>query len=243
MSIPELLLWILAALVSYIIKGLCGFANTLVFTGILNFQADNVRISPVDLLIGFPGNAVLAFRERKHIRPKLCIRLSLLLLLGSTAGGLFLKYVDARIVRPLFGLLIILLSLEMLLRTKRRAKPMPDWLANILGLISGLLCGMYGVGALLGVYISQVTEDTHAFKANICTIFMVENIYRIILYACTGILTLKVLRLALILIPFMLLGLYLGMHFSGRIPEKKVRLLVIFFLIVSGIMLIVQSLL
>ena len=30
-------LWILAAVAAYFIKGLCGFANTLVFTSILSF--------------------------------------------------------------------------------------------------------------------------------------------------------------------------------------------------------------
>ena len=30
-------LWIIAAVAAYFIKGLCGFANTLVFTSILSF--------------------------------------------------------------------------------------------------------------------------------------------------------------------------------------------------------------
>ncbi len=44
-------LWILAAAAAYFIKGLCGFANTLVFTSILSFGASNASISPVDLLL------------------------------------------------------------------------------------------------------------------------------------------------------------------------------------------------
>ena len=47
-------LWMLAAVVAYFIKGLCGFANTLVFTAILSFGSVNANISPIDLLF-LPG--------------------------------------------------------------------------------------------------------------------------------------------------------------------------------------------
>lgn len=44
-------IWILAAMAAYFIKGLCGFANTLLFTSILSFSKANAHISPVDLLL------------------------------------------------------------------------------------------------------------------------------------------------------------------------------------------------
>lgn len=52
-------LWILAAVATYFIKGLCGFANTLVFTSILSFGVPNANISPIDLLLGYPTNLIL----------------------------------------------------------------------------------------------------------------------------------------------------------------------------------------
>ena len=52
-------LWMIAAAAAYFIKGLCGFANTLVFTTILSFGVANVNISPIDLLLGFPANLLL----------------------------------------------------------------------------------------------------------------------------------------------------------------------------------------
>ena len=47
-------LLIIAAVAAYFIKGLCGFANTLVFTLILSFGVSNANISPIDLLLGYP---------------------------------------------------------------------------------------------------------------------------------------------------------------------------------------------
>ena len=54
-------MWALATFVAFFIKGLCGFANTLVFTTILGFGEANVNISPVELLLGFPSNLILVF--------------------------------------------------------------------------------------------------------------------------------------------------------------------------------------
>ena len=58
-------LWMLAAVVAYFIKGLCGFANTLVFTAILSFGSVNANISPIDLLLGYPANVILTWENRK----------------------------------------------------------------------------------------------------------------------------------------------------------------------------------
>ena len=110
------------------------------------------------------------------------------------------------------------------------------------GIISGLLCGLYGVGALLAAYVSRVAENSHEFKANICVVFVVENTIRIILYAATGILTLAVLKRVVILIPFMLAAVFLGMKSSSVLNEKVIKKIVIVLLILSGIVLIINNL-
>ena len=60
-------LWAIAAIGAFFVKGLCGFANTLVFTSVLGFASDNVNISPVELVLGFPPNLILAWKERTDI--------------------------------------------------------------------------------------------------------------------------------------------------------------------------------
>ena len=45
--------WFIAAtLAAFFIKGLCGFANTLIFQSILSFSVNNADISPVELVPG-----------------------------------------------------------------------------------------------------------------------------------------------------------------------------------------------
>ena len=73
-------LWILAAVAAYFIKGLCGFANTLVFTSILSFGVANANISPIDLLLGYPTNLILTWKNRRSLDPKVYLPLAALVL-------------------------------------------------------------------------------------------------------------------------------------------------------------------
>ncbi|WP_300412887.1 sulfite exporter TauE/SafE family protein [uncultured Oscillibacter sp.] len=237
------MVWWAAAVCAFFIKGLCGFANTLVFTTILSFAADNVSISPIELLLGYPSNLILAWKERSFIRWRLCLPLAALVSASSVPGILFLKNADAATVKIIFGAVIILIGLEMLLRELRQKKVrLSRAILVLIGVLSGLLCGLYGVGALLGAYMSQVTEDSRAFKANICVVFFMENTLRIFLYSLWGILTPDILKRAAVLIPFMLAGLALGMASSRALDEKLVKKCVIILLILSGAALIFNSL-
>lgn len=236
-------LWIIATTVSYFIKGLCGFANTLIFTSILSFGAANANISPIDLLLGCPANLILTWKNRKSLDPKVWLPLSALVLAGSLPGALLLKNVDVTAIKLVFGVVVILLGAEMLSREYsgkkiRASKPA----LVIIGLAAGVLCGLFGVGALLAAYISRVTEDGSSFKANISAVFIVDNTFRIILYSALGLLTLDTLKFALLLLPFVLLGLFAGIKCSNYMNEKLVRKITSVLLILSGISLILKNL-
>ncbi len=235
--------WIIATGCAFFIKGLCGFANTLVFTTILSFGNNNINISPVELILGYPTNAILAWKERKSIKWSVCLPLAALVLLGNVPGILFLKNADTTVVKIFFGFVIVFIALEMLLRELRPGKVKESKVVlAIIGIFSGVLCGLYGIGALLGAYVNRVTDNSSAFKANICVVFLVENTFRIILYAAWGIITLEIFKQAVILLPVMLIGLWLGMCSSKVLDEKIVKKIVILMLLVSGVALVWNSL-
>ena len=235
--------WIIAALAAFFVKGLCGFANTLVFTSILSFGVSNSSISPVELLLGYPTNFILAWKERKSIRWEICLPLALLVVVGTIPGVLFLKSANVSSIKVLFGAIIVLIGAEMLWSDANGSRfKQSKFLLILIGILSGILCGLYGVGALLGAYLGKVTNDSHSFKANICTVFVIENTLRIVLYTVWGLLTFDVLRQAVILLPFMLIGLGSGMLSGKFLDEKIVRKLVIVMLIVSGSALILTNL-
>lgn len=235
--------WMIATVCAFYVKGLCGFANTLIFTAMLSFGSSNLAITPVELLLGFPTNLIIAWKERKSIRWRLCIPLTALILAGNIPGIFLLKNTDSRSVKIFFGIVIVIIGVEMFFREYRKSKTKGSRVILVLiGIFSGILSGMYGIGAMLAAYVGRVTDDIHSFKANMCAVFITENLFRIILYTATGILTPGTAIQALMLYPAMLAGLAAGMKSGNLLNEKAVKKAVILMLIISGIALIFNNL-
>ncbi len=231
-------LWVIAAFIAYFIKGLCGFANTLVFTSILSFGVANAKISPVDLLLGFPANIIMTWRNRKSLDRKIWLPLAIFVVAGSIPGALLLKNVDVSFIKILFGIVVALLGIEMLVREYRKTNAGSSKILMVLiSIAAGMLCGLFGVGALLAAYVSRTAKSDSAFKANTSAVFIVDNFFRIILYTSLGLLTPETIQMVIVLIPFSLLGLFAGMKCCKYINEKIIRRSTTILLMVSGISL------
>ena len=238
-----MILWVIATLLAFFIKGLCGFANTLVFTSVLGFGVANINISPVELLLGYPTNLILTWRNRKALDWKVYVPLSVLVLGGSIPGALFLKNADVRYLKVFFGVVVILIAIEMLLREYQNKKSKESkTLLLVIGVLSGVLCGLFGIGALLAAYVGRVTSTTDEFKANISAVFIVENTVRIIIYSVIGVFQLGSFKQALMLAPFMIIGLLIGVKSSQILDERIVKKLVIILLAISGMVLVGMNL-
>ena len=135
------------------------------------------------------------------------------------------------------------LGTEMLTRefSQRRARA-SRWMLAVFGIAAGVLCGLFGVGALLAAYVSRVTDDSNAFKGNISDVFIVDGTFRIVLYSVLGLLTLDTVKTAAMLLPFAALGLFAGMKCSRVLDEKWVRRLTSVLLVLSGVSLIAVNL-
>ncbi len=236
-------LWIIATIIAYFIKGLCGFANTLVFTSILSFGTSNANISPIDLLLGYPSNLIMTWKNRKSLNIKVYLPLAVLVLAGSIPGAFWLKNVDVRIIKLVFGFVVAVLGVEMLLREySRQSRRSSKVVLAIIGMLAGVLCGLFGVGALLAAYVNRVTDDGSSFKANISAVFIVENTFRIVLYSGLGLLTLDTLKSAMTLMLFALIGLLAGIKCSSLMDEKLIKKIISIFLVLSGVLLILKNL-
>ena len=169
--------------------------------------------------------------------------MAILVLAGSIPGAFLLKNVDVKSIKLVFGVVVIALGMEMFTREFRKKRACASKLVlAIIGITAGMLCGIFGVGALLAAYVSRVTESDSSFKANISAVFIVDNTFRIILYKTLGLLTLGTVKSVLLLIPFALLGLFTGMKCCGHMNENNVRKITTVLLILSGISLILKNL-
>jgi len=132
-------IWIIATLCAFFVKGLCGFANSLIFTSALSFSQSNINISPVELVLGYPSNLLQAWKGRANIKWKLCIPPSVLILLGNIPGILFLKNANVQGLKVFLGFVVAAIGIEMLLRdlSTKKWKESKILLA-VIGILSGI---------------------------------------------------------------------------------------------------------
>lgn len=237
---------IFAVLIAFIVKGLCGFANSLIFGSAMSFRADNIDITPIDLILGAPSNIIMTIRERKSLSWRVYLPLCLIVIAGIIPGALLLKHLDATILKLVFGVSIIMVTAMMLKEEFQKDVPQKNSsriTLVLIAIVSGVMSGMFGIGAFLAAYVSRTTQNSSEFRANLCMVFFVQNTFRIILYSVMGILTIPILKQALILLPFMFIGLTIGMLISKRISDSAIKKVVIILLTLSGISLIANNLL
>ena len=235
----------ISTLLAYFVKSITGFGNTLVMGSLFSFVVPNRLTTPVDLIFSIPTNIYIAWRERKNISLKVVIPLSLMLLVGIIPGTFFLRVGNDRILKSILGIVVVGMALEMLTRkpTKNETKKNSPIFLIIIGILSGILAGLYGIGALLVAYISRTTNNKSEFRANICCVFLVDNVFRLFLYLFTGILNKEIFILTLIISPAVILGMIVGVKVDSKMKEETVKKSVIALLIISGTVLLVKSLL
>lgn len=240
----DMVLWMLAVLVGYFVKGVAGIGNTLVVTAAMAYTRTNAELTPVELLLCVPTNLILAWRNRRSIDWRLSLPPLGMVLAGDIAGVLLLKHADVGALKIVFGAVLILLGMEMLWREVKgvpEKKPAPAVLIA-LGVAAGVLCGLFGVGALLAAYFARVTREDAAYKGSMCMIFAVENLFRVIAYSVSGLLTTAALTNAAMLLPFMAAGLFLGMKLSSHMNARTMKIVIIVMLMLSGLPLLLTNL-
>ncbi len=233
---------VVAVLIGCFIKGLCGFANSIVFLSIAGLHNSGALITPLDLLFNLPMNLAMFLKLRKKANKKLIISLIVFVLIGSVIGALILKKVDDTLLKIIFGFVVVFMGIEMLLNNGKQTNKNPHALQGIIfGLLAGLMCGLFGIGALLAGYISKITPDTESFKGTITAVFLTDGIFRLFLYISLGLLTFDTLKTFLIILPFAMLFLFFGMKCAKIAKEETVKFWINLFLILSGLFLIATN--
>ena len=231
------------ATLSAFVKGISGFANTLILVSLYAFVLPSQLITPTDLILGFPANVYMLWLNRKGINFKEVFPVIGLVVLGIIPGTFILQYGNPVGLKIILSLVIMGLAVEMMTRKRMalKRKP-PGWLLIVIALVSGLMIGMYGIGALLVAYFDRTCVNKNQFRANICAVFLADNLYRICHYIWQGIFTWQVGKLALFAFPGIIAGFWLSYKVDAKISEETVRRAVIVTLFVSGALLLLKTL-
>jgi uncharacterized membrane protein YfcA len=119
---------------------------------------------------------------------------------------------------------------------------MPRWSAGPVGMISGLLTGLFGTGGPpLILYYQLRGVDKAAFRGNLMAIFLLMTAVRVPSYVAFGLVTEPRMWSALTVMPAVIAGAVIGNRIHLRIEEATFRRLVSAALLLIGLLLLVPG--
>ena len=224
------------------VKGIAGIGIPLVSLSLLSLflpLSDAVTLLPVPMIA---ANLWQSFAG-DHFVPTLrrFWPLVLAMFIGTVLGAHVLTTIDRASLNLLVGTFVILFSLSSYMNPTMQ---LPARLERGLGVVAGGLGGfMGGVSALFGppliVYLTSIRLDRDTFVGVISSIYLCCSITLVIVFGSVGVMSRAQFIGSLIACAPLMLGVWVGQRFRGRIREAVFRRLLLVVLLGVGVRLIV----
>lgn len=232
-------LFMAAVFISNIVQALTGFAGVMLSIPptILLYGPDMAKA--VINVICWLVCVYLMVKNREYINKKELGRIILFMLIGMAVGIYLYNIVDARILVPVYGLLIVGVALKNLL-LKPSGASLPVWGAIPVLLGAGIIHGMFASGgALLVVYLASAFRDKNAFRANVASVWTVLNLVLMFTDYEKGLYNTEFFELLGIGVIPLVIAVYLGNKIHSMINQQMFNRLTYGLLLAAGSMIFV----
>jgi hypothetical protein len=235
------LIWLaLIVLISYTTQAMSGFGSTiLALTLGIHLYPINVLLPalvPLDMIV----NLYIVARHYRHInRPHLFRSILPAMGIGVAAGIVAFQYIEGDLLKKLFGVLVILLSIRELFRLLRNRQEkiiLSNLKATGFVVAAGVVHGIYASGGPLLIYaVSKLNFSKSVFRSTLGAVWLIFSVILTASYVITGKLTAHSIKLILMLLPVILIGILLGEWLHHRIDEYRFKIFVFGVLLFAGL--------
>jgi uncharacterized membrane protein YfcA len=238
----EFIITCLVLVIAQIVYVMFGFGSGLIAVGGLALLFPEIKdVVVVLLLVNLPAELWVCWRSREEISWRPIAILGVGIGIGIPLGAVVLRQSDPRFILTILGWFLMLVGLVFLrLPSGGRFKP-PAWAGPPVGLLSGLLTGLFGTGGPpLIIWYHLTAAGKSAFRGNLMTIFLLMTFVRVPSYLVGGLITAPRLWSTLLVLPAVLFGAWLGHRLHIRISETAFRRLVSALLFALGLVQVVR---
>ncbi len=221
---------------------LFGFGSGLIALGLLAFLFPSVPdLVVVILLVALPAELFVAWTARRRIRWREVVLVGAGVTAGVPIGTWILRAGRPEFLFVLLGGFLVLTGLAFFLLPTGRSIVWPRWSAPPVGLLGGILSGMFGTGGPpLIIYYRLAGADKTVFRGNLMAIWMIVSLIRLPSYGIAGLLTVPRLCSGAFLLPAVLLGGWIGHRIHLELGEKPFQRAVAVALSLIGMLLLLR---
>lgn len=234
----------LVVLLACTTQALAGFGSTVVCMTLAALWLPIPWLLPIIVALNVPFSAWLVWQQRRVIAwPLLRREILPLMVVGAAAGALCAPLLmQATMLRPLYGALIIALSVLDLWRLRRaRAWHAPGPLRTAMIAGSGFVQGLYASGGpLLAAAMSGSGLNKSGLRATMLVVWLTLNSGLTAWFVATGRFSAGMAQTAAWLLPVSFLGLWIGSRLHDRVDERQFRLAMDLLLLFAGAALLFE---
>ncbi|HUS85920.1 MAG TPA: sulfite exporter TauE/SafE family protein [Bacteroidales bacterium] len=228
-------------LVASTVKGLTGFGLALISMPLLSFFLPLKFLVPLITIFNLITSAIIVWQnpDTKHFKNE--ILLSSLGVVGVIAGAMLLPVLSDVFLKKILSVVLVALAIAFL--SGYRFKIRNIIRARILaGLTSGFLGGLFSIGGpTMVLFLTSLELDKTRFRVTFSLYSLLTTSVAFIGYFFNGLVTLRVITFALILLPALLAGTWLGGKLVEKLPVVTFRKVCIWITLLSGIMIFVSA--
>jgi len=222
---------------------LFGFGSGLIAVGGLALLFPDVRdVVVVLLLVNVPAELFVVLRSRSAIEWRGVLRLGIGIAIGIPIGTAVLRLGEPRVLLTVLGAALVAVGAAFVRLPHRTRTEPPRWAAPPVGLLSGVLTGLFGTGGPpLIVWYHLAGRDKAAFRGNLMALFLLMTLVRVPSYLAGGLITAPRILSGAAVLPAVVAGAWAGHRAHVEIAERTFRRAVAIGLLAIGILLLVRT--
>jgi uncharacterized protein len=244
-SIDQLILVIFIFTCSQLIYASIGFGSGMFAISLLGLFFGQLEVFvPLFVLVCFPTELFICIKDRKHFSFKKNYLYILLTIPFIILGSYLLTVIPSKWPLVFLGFVVFILAIYFLAYENKitwRFKS-KSWQV-LFGALSGLMGSLYGIGGPpLIIYLKGLKLTKREFRAMCVSVFFAMSIIRLPAFFGMGLLTHDIIKAWFFILPFSLLGVYIGHSLHKKLSEKRFKRMTSMILLINGLLLIVKNL-
>ena len=215
----------LTVVVAYSVFGITGFGAAMMAVPVLVHVLPLSTVVPMILMNDLVATLAVGLRERHRLDRAELLRLVLPMLLGVCIGVKALSLLPASILLMALGLFVVAHSIWGLWGQRAPAQRIAAGWAYVAGTLGGVFGAAFGTGGpVYTVYLMRRIDAAETLRATMAVVILMSAVLRLSVFGATGMLLDPQLHmLALGLVPFCLLGVWMGSKARKHLSPVRLR--------------------
>ncbi len=242
-SLPQFLLTCVILTAAEAVYVTLGFGAGLIAVGGLALLLPELRdVVVLLLLVNLPAELWVVWTSRRDIAWRGVFVLFAGVAVGIPVGTWLLRWGKPEILLTALGFFLTAVGAIFLISPARGSRTWPGWVAPPVGVLSGLLTGLFGTGGPpLVLYYQLGGAGKAVFRGHLMAIFLLMTTVRVPSYAIFGLITPTRMWSALMVLPAVLVGALIGNRIHLELGEEAFRRIVSAALVMIGLMLLIPA--